>query len=208
MVVYLSFDVEADNKTPTVGSMRQLGIYTDGAEFSINILPQQGEGISENHDTVKWLKEQGVYDALSENAVTPREAMTQLNTWLRDVVSTLEGPKTRFKWIAKPAAFDWTWLICYWHKYGPEDKLDIGFKATCISTMRDDFFAVYFAAHPDKDRGTASELERRMMEGSLKHDAVDDARKQYMLFNKIRVMLPLIVSLKKQDIHLLDQLSN
>jgi hypothetical protein len=196
MVVYLSFDVEADNKTPTVGSMIQLGIYTDGAEFCVNIIPQEGEGITQNADTIAWLKEQGVYEGTKVDAVTPQVAMARLAAWLRDVVRNLEGPggTTQFRWIAKPAAFDWMWLASYWHRYGPADKCDIGFKAACIASMRDAFFEVYFSLHPDKDPKTATQIEHRMMDGPLLHDALDDARNQYQLFTRIMFLLPRIAS--------------
>ena len=201
MKYILSFDIEADNKTPTVGSMRQLGIFTedengDEKTFCVNIQRQEGEGISENPDTVKWLKEQGVYERLDEGAVTPAEAMQLLSDWLKDLRDSGDG-KNKFHWVAKPAAFDWMWLASYYHRYGPADKIDIGFKATCIASKRDAFFEVYFASMGGDGFDPSSkkwELEKRMMEGPLNHDALDDARKQYRLYQKINVLLPLIGS--------------
>ena len=207
MKYILSFDIEADNKTPTVGSMRQLGIFTEdenGNEktFCVNIQRQEGEGISENPDTVEWLKDQGVYEKLDDDAVSPVEAMKRLSDWLKELRGV--NGKNKFHWIAKPAAFDWMWLASYWHRYASEEdrkRIDIGFKATCIASKRDAFFEAYFAKRTDLDPKKWGELEKRMMEGPLNHNALDDARKQYRLYQKISIMLPLIGSGKYDEMN-------
>lgn len=43
--------------------------------------------------------------------------------------------KYQVEWVAWPSAYDWPFLIYYYEMYAPDDKVDLPFKATCISSM-------------------------------------------------------------------------
>lgn len=80
----------------------------------------------------------------------PVEAMTELATWARPLLERGAA------FVARPAAFDWPWIVYYAWMYLGENPF--GFKAVCASS--------WFEA-----RGRRFRVE-------LPHVAVDDARIQ------------------------------
>ena len=109
----------------------------------------------------------------------------------KDWVAALEekltelGKTYKIVWVAKPAAFDWPWIKCYYEMFKSANAPDIGFKAHCISTM----VWAYCASHGIED---SRPLEVKLTKGVAEkhsHDALEDAREQADLFMGIAELL-------------------
>lgn len=136
----LSFDVEASGPAPSVSSMVALGVVAvlnnsiplnnwviDSKQWCLKeVLPKDQKCFDEF-----WSKHMPVWEFILKNAIEPKKAMEELSDWLKELSKTY-----KLSWVAKPAAYDWMWLQCYYEQFGPEGKFPIGFKAEDINGFR------------------------------------------------------------------------
>jgi DNA polymerase III epsilon subunit-like protein len=148
--LWIMVDVETSGPVYGTHSLVELGAVVGSrqrgvmAEFSTLITPI-GEAVERSRRT---------YYAAKERGVAPREAMTRFAEWARPHLAA------RAQFVARPAAFDWPWIVYYAWTYLGENPL--GFKAVCASS--------WFEA-----------LGRRF-HVELPHVAVEDARVQLIHF--------------------------
>lgn len=74
-----------------------------------------------------WKSNPQGYKLTQENQISPQQFIKDLNDYLQD----LDKP---FKWIARPAAYDWMWLKCYYEMFKNDDFINIGFSCYCITS--------------------------------------------------------------------------
>ena len=120
-----------------------------------------------------WKKNLPVWDYIQENAQSPFQVMREFHDWYC-ALSQLY----LVRWVAKPANYDWMWLCSLYAEFGPADKVDLGFKATCISSM----LRVCELAGAD-----ANALHREIAFSGYKHThmADDDALGQAFVYLKL-----------------------
>ena len=148
--LWIMVDVETSGPVYGHHSMVELGAAVGSRgrgvidDFSVLITP-----ISEH-----VIQSRRTFHAAQERGVSPREAMERLAEWTRPH----RDAKAQF--VARPACFDWPWIIHYAWTYLGNNPF--GFKAVCASS--------WFEA-----RG-------RRFHVDLPHIAVEDARLQLRHF--------------------------
>lgn len=177
----ISIDIEADGRSPTRHSMLSIGaVVCDEAgnvleTWERNLLPIPGREAEVECMEEFWSKHPEAWDYATTNAVEPSKAMKDLiDLFLR------HGGKEAVEWVAKPAAYDWQWLNGYYAMFREPDWPDIGFSATCISTMKK--AAVEMCTLTT--RAGWDTLEAAWTNGLPRnsHRALDDARYQAMVY--------------------------
>ena len=187
--VYGHFDIEADGPSPGTSNMlsvafvftNQIGETLD--EMLIDIQPRLG--FPGNADTKLWWSHPDritEYNRILKNGINPIDAMKAINDKIEEVMS--KNKVKRITWVARPAAYDWMWLKCYsdMYKIHNPNALDLGFSATCTSTMRDIWKA------QNSISGTKAEeiFQEWAKELKMTHNALDDSRFQATIFHKLQ----------------------
>jgi hypothetical protein len=185
--VAISFDVEATGPAPTTNSCVMLGFV---AVFEDVTEPNPYDTTGWLVDRCQWCLQEyrpadskcwndfwsnnlNVWEHIQANALSPYQVMREFHDWF-DALN--QAYTVRF--VAKPAAYDWQWLNCLYAEFGPADKLDLGFKATCLSTM------LHVCELAGADRNT---LHREISFTGFKHThmADEDALQQGYQFLKL-----------------------
>jgi hypothetical protein len=176
---YLSFDVETDGPSSSLHSMLSLGItliLPNGTEldaFEVNILER--EGAIQDPSTMKfWEENKSAWLACHQNAVSPFDAMTSLATFY-----TKWHKKYKLVWMAQPACFDWMFVKNYYTMYAPPDAPDIGYKATCMSSIRDNAIRSHIISNEEYTKLYNS------VRNDFVHCALADAKHQGEVFVKL-----------------------
>jgi hypothetical protein len=120
-----------------------------------------------------WKKNPVAWEQCHQNVITPQEAMAK--------VAIFYGKwSTQYKliWMAMPVCFDWMFLKSYYVAFAPENSPDIGFKATCGSTLRDYSIKTKIITNKQFDVMVES-LQKNI---GLEHRSVDDAKHQGLIF--------------------------
>lgn len=185
---YLSFDIETDGPSPIVNNMLSFGICllkSNGEildELEINI--KEREECFQDSSTMEfWEKNKIAWEICHQNQISHREAMDKLATFY-----SKWNDKFKLVWIAMPVCFDWMFLKSYYSAFAPLNSPDIGFKATCISTLRD--YAIKLKIITNKQY---FDLTTQINRGT-EHRSIDDARCQGLVFLSL---INLIKSQKK-----------
>jgi DNA polymerase III alpha subunit (gram-positive type) len=173
---FLSFDIETDGPSPILNSMLSLGIAlitNDGNvidTLSVNI--KKRDESKEDENTMKWWKTQPIaWEKCHQNMVSPQEAMTKVAEFYRKWISNY-----KLIWIAAPVCFDWMFLKSYYMTFAPADSIDIGFKATDISTLRD--YSIKCKIITDKEY----QIMTSTIPKGEEHVAIEDAINQGLIF--------------------------
>jgi hypothetical protein len=179
--LYLSFDIEADGPSPRSNNMLSIGVVGFTADkkevfnWQKNLKPLDDH--KSDSDTMKyfWDKNPEIWKFVNTNLFNADDAMIDLG----DKIYLLTE-KYKLKWVAWPAAYDWQWLKYYYTamiENNPDDDcMDVGFKATCISTM----FDIYCHQNDIQDRD--SEFNKLTEGHKVTHNPEDDARAQGIAF--------------------------
>ena len=189
--LYLSFDIEADGPAPNVNSMISIGIYGfDGmgkevVSYQRNIEPHPTRVVDKRTKEEFWDKHPEMYKFIQTKQATAEETMNEIAKLYKSYIDT----GYRVNWVAWPSAYDWQWLNCYYHEFGPPDKPYIGFSAKCASTAR----WIYCKNNPMSDKEYNTMLENFAEGEKATHNPLDDARYQgkisFNLFDKMQVRL-------------------
>jgi hypothetical protein len=139
----ISLDVESTGKSPANSSCVMLGfaVVRDGVDpnpydLSHWVLEQKSWCIAEYRPrdpktwTDFWEKNLDVWAYIEQRMQPVQQVMAEFNHWFRQL-----RKKYDVTFIAKPGSYDWQWLNCLHHEFGPSDRADIGFRAECISSM-------------------------------------------------------------------------
>jgi DNA polymerase III alpha subunit (gram-positive type) len=176
---YLSFDIETDGPSPIINSMLSFGICLINEyqvildELEVNIFER--EGCVQNNATMQfWTQNKKAWELCHQNQVSPQEAMEKLARFY-DKWSKVY----KLIWIAMPVCFDWMFLKSYYSAFSHPNAIDIGFKATCISTLRD--YSIKTKVITNKEYGDIMQS----VPSGLHHRSIDDARVQGFIFIKL-----------------------
>jgi DNA polymerase III alpha subunit (gram-positive type) len=180
---YLSFDIETDGPTPLNNSMLSIGIVLMTLDehivdtVSINI--KKRNDAFEDPDTMKWWKTQPIaWEACHQNMLSPQEGMSKIAEFYKKW-----SLQYKLIWIAAPVCFDWMFLKSYYSSFAPKDSPNIGFKATCISTLRD--YSIKCKIISNKEFDKIIETIPRGEE----HVAVEDAKHQGFIFVRLTKLI-------------------
>jgi hypothetical protein len=166
--------------------------------FGICLLKNNGEIVDELEVNIKereecrqdpvtmdfWEKNKIAWEICHQNQISHYEAMEKLATFY-----SKWSEKFKLVWIAMPVCFDWMFLKSYYSAFTPPNSPDIGFKATCISTLRD--YAIKLKIITNKQ---FFELTTNVQK-ETEHRSIDDARYQGLIFLSL---INLIKSQKKK----------
>jgi len=118
-----------------------------------------------------WNKQPEAWKQCHIDCVSPEEAMSQIamfyGTWSQIY---------KLIWVAMPVCFDWMFLKGYYSAFAPDGSPDIGFKATCGSTLRD--YAIKSKIITNKEFDAIV----KVIPTGLDHKAIDDATCQGIIF--------------------------
>jgi hypothetical protein len=179
MVVYLSFDVECDGRSPATHSMISIGVAAfmvdRNAEwrydsFKVNLAPIPGRLPCPTTHAEFWSKHPAKYEACKVAALPPAEGMTQLFEWLDGLKQ--QNPRDKFKWVAGPACFDWQWLNYYYHMFVDTSKYKLHYKAECLSSVCSAYLDSW-GVQGDERKEFKEKLAGRP--NADPHDALEDA---------------------------------
>lgn len=182
--LFASFDVETDGNNPMQHSMRSIGIVLFDAlhrivgTFHYNLLPQEHATIDPKCFANFWAIRPRLWDAVQQNAKSPEWVMSQLSRWLFK-----HSESHRIVWVASPANFDWMFLKCYYEKYGPAKKYDIGFYCHDLTALLRAFTMLTNV----KDR----DVFVRYLRGGcdITHNSLDDATCQGHMYMNLRALI-------------------
>ena len=186
--LFISFDIEADGETPALHSMIALGAVAfvrSGREVSTwqsNIMQRADRTPSARCMNEFWRQHPDAWAEVLAGPKTPRDAMMSFATWYAELKTTY----TSIKFVAAPAAFDWQWLLAYYREFAPPSAPDLGYMATCVSTLREAYKLVR-----GRDARTCDELAGGA--NACPHNPLSDARYQ------MRTFLALVEDLEATD---------
>ena len=171
--VFVSVDTEADGPIPGDYSMISFGAVVVGAPE--RTFYRELQPISERFDPEALAVSGLDRAALARDGAAPETAMRELAAWLSEV-----SPQRRPVFVGFNAAFDWMFVHWYFLHF-------LGKNPFGISGL--DIKAYYMGALGKKTWADTSKrnLEKRFL-GSAPHThhALDDAREQAEVFQKIR----------------------
>lgn len=173
--VYLSVDIEAAGPIPSEYSLLTIGAcdaLNPLQTFSCELKPT-----TRNADP-KALEVTGLsLDRLEREGLAPADGMRRFRDWVLSTAGTSGIPV----FVGFNAAFDWSFVNYYFHKYLGENPF--GFAALDIKSM-------YMGAARSSWEFTKSSHIEKALRPSLKgdHCALHDAQYQAELFRIIRTM--------------------
>jgi len=182
--IFASFDVETDGNNPMKHSMRSIGValFREGGvtpfdTFYITLKPQTGSDVEKSCYNNFWRHHMGKWRDINDNPSEITHAMSKLSTWLASYEASA------VIWVSNPANFDWMFLKCYYEKYGPVDKFDIGFFCHDLGSL----LRCYTLVHDIRDRrGFSQSLAQGFQ---YTHNALDDAVYQGVIYMNLRRLI-------------------
>ena len=125
-----------------------------------------------------WDKYPQAWEHVTTDMEDARVVMADLSDWL-----SMNAGTYRLKWVAAPANFDWMFLKCYYERYGPPLKYDIGFFCHDLHSL----IRAYVTIHRLTD---VEQFKDTLAHGHMAtHNALDDAVRQGVQYCSIRVLL-------------------
>jgi hypothetical protein len=181
--LFASFDVETDGSNPLQHSMRSIGIVVFNRRsevvgtFYTTLLQQANCTVDPKCKRAFWDLYPQMWQEVNTNPQTIAIGMQRLSNFLKTL------GHCNIKWVASPANFDWMWLKCYYEKYGPADKQDIGFFChDLVSLVRS-----YTLLQGIKNKTT---FLTSLSDGCARtHNALDDAMCQGVIYMNLRKLL-------------------
>ena len=174
---FISVDVETSGPVPGEYSLLSIGatgVFPNGNDdpgFYCTLKPLEGAKADGDAMAVSGLD----IDVLRQAGAEPVEGMRQFEAWCK-VVS--EGAPPVF--VGFNAAFDWSFVNYYFHRFLGRNPF--GFSALDIKSV---YMGATGCSWADT-RSSAVSKALGVQDAELSHHALDDARKQAMLFAAIR----------------------
>jgi DNA polymerase III epsilon subunit-like protein len=177
---WISIDVETSGPSPSVASLLSIGACVVGQPdqaFSVELRPVPGMGWRADAEAVHGLTR----DHLAEHGQDPAEAMRRFADWIAALPSVVSGARPVF--VGFNAAFDWMFVTDYFWRF-------LGSNPLGVSAL--DIKALYLGlAWPDvrdwtdTTRSRIEALDPGIAASPLTHDALDDARQQAELLERL-----------------------
>ena len=156
---------------------------------TLNVNIKKREDAKENPNTMNWWKTQPLaWELCHQNMVSAQEAMSLVAIFYKKYSSAY-----KLVWIASPVCFDWMFLKSYYEAFAPPNSPDIGFKATCISTLRDCAIKCKIISNREYHKMIAS------IPSGTEHVALDDAKCQGRIFINLTKLIQQKSTLSKTE---------
>lgn len=184
--ILLSVDIEATGESPTTSSCVMIGC----AVFrEMDVMPEtslenwliekkswcikeiENRPASQRCISEFWVRHPDLMAHIKNNAIPPTEAMLDFANWFRDLSN-----KYKVVIIARPASYDWQWINCLYHEFGPKDKPQLPFSVICLSTIHKTIEMIY----PNMTHSWSSYLYHPKIK--MTHFADDDAVYQAYMY--------------------------
>lgn len=181
--LYLSFDIEADGKSPAVSSMLSFGLVIFNAEgkeidkLQMNLYPSENRTPEERCTKEFWDKNPHIKEFVEQNR-QPQGALPRALKELWEKYSS----HYKLKWIANPAAYDWQWVNCIYDEFRDPSWPDIGYSAKCIGTLFSVYSRLKKISAAEEDAKEEAMMKALQEPGHVAHNPEHDARVQGKLF--------------------------
>jgi ribonuclease T len=169
---YISVDVETAGPDPGEYALLSIGaclVFDPDQSFYVELQPTKMNA-TEEALTVSGFS----LEALDSEGVPPKEAMQRFDAWLSEVKPSGERPI----FVAFNAAFDWMFINHYFHRYLGRNPF--GYAALDIKA-----FFMGLAGSKWAETAMRHATRRYGSEVHLTHNALEDARDQALLFQKM-----------------------
>jgi len=143
--VLLSVDIEATGESPTTSSCVMIGCVVFR---EMDVMPEtpienwliekkawcikevENRPASQRCISEFWVKHPELMAHIKNNAIHPTDAMLDFANWFKNL-----SAKYKVTIVARPASYDWQWINCLYHEFGPKDKPRLPFSIVCLSTI-------------------------------------------------------------------------
>lgn len=171
--LFVSVDIEASGPIPGEFSLLSIGavlVNQPQTTFYIELKPEETR-----HDPEALAVTGFDIEELARDGVAPGAAMQKFAEWLSELCASHQKPV----FVGLNAAFDWSFVNYYFHKYCGENPF--GFTALDIKA----FFMGVVGSRWDQTK--SSQMEQ-LLHPKLKgtHNALEDARYQAELFRRLQ----------------------
>ena len=167
--IFISVDVETAGPIPAEYSLLSIGacvVNDESKRFACELQP-----ISDKADP-KALEVTGLsLEVLSKRGLPPKDAMKQFFDWIKSI----SNAETDFVFVGFNAAFDWSFINYYFHKYLGENPF--GFTALDIKSY---YMGMMKCDWKETKSSKISEKLNPRLQGD--HDALHDALYQAEIF--------------------------
>lgn len=189
-VLYLSFDVETDGKTPLVSNMISIGICgldkdcNEHFTFEANLIELPGH-IQHPETMDFWSKNQDAWKYTQMNRQDILTAFTELSNGLKELSKSY-----KLIFCASPSNFDWMFFSCYYDLFSARvstnsyTPYNIGYSCQDISSV----WKTYRLMKKISDK-EALELEKVLKGDYDAHCAIEDARAQGRMYVRLLAMM-------------------
>lgn len=185
--LFASFDCELDGTNPMQHSMRSIGvaIFEDHnvrplRTFYATLKPQVDACVNPHTMSAFWDRFPKQWEEVNTNTIEIADAMSQFSDFLKSCSGTQHN---KIIFVASPANQDWMFLKCYYEKYGPVEKYDIGFFCHDLASMLRTYIRMCRIAN--------EEAFKHSLAGNniYDHTALHDAIYQGVMYVKLRILL-------------------
>lgn len=169
---FISVDVETAGPNPSQYSLLSIGactIWGPQRSFYVELQPVNEEMLAEAF-AIHGLS----IEVLTENGVSPEDAMARFETWLVEVVPVGQPPI----FIAFNAPFDWMFVSDYFHRY-------LGYNPFGHAAL--DIKSYYMGLSGSSWKETAMrDVSKNILDGrKISHNALEDAQDQAEIFERL-----------------------
>ena len=177
---WISVDVETSGPAPGVASLLSIGaqvLWRPDQTFSVELRPLPGTVWIETAQDVHGLTR----DYLDEHGLEPREAMTRFADWIGALPTVANGARPVF--VGFNAPFDWMFVADYFWRFTGANPF--GVSALDIKSLYLGRAWPEVSAWVDTTRTKILARHPRLTGDPLSHDALDDARQQAELLERL-----------------------
>ena len=135
--LYVFFAVETDGPVPALNSMVAFGLSavdvfgTEHAFLYRSVLPLAGHVPDPQTVAEHWERFPATWSDTQAKAVEPREFVREVEALLGQLQA-----RWQLRFVAKPAAEAWQWLVNYYHLFRSRHAPDLGpAPAICLNTL-------------------------------------------------------------------------
>ena len=177
---WISVDVETSGPVPGVASLLSIGacvVWHPDQTFSVELRPVPGTTWSADAEAIHRL----THDHLATHGLEPADALARFADWIAGLPSVAGGGRPVF--VGFNAPFDWMFVADYFWRYHGSNPF--GVSALDIKTLYLGRSWPDVTAWSDTTRARIDAHAPGIAGPPLTHDALDDARRQAQLLERL-----------------------